>query len=293
MLLHMAGDWAILNNKTVSFLTFGCKMNQYDTDFLKQVFKDQGFTYKEKGPSDLVVVNTCIVTGRSASKCRQAIRRVVRNGSKVVVTGCYPQLAADELIRMPGVIAVTGIRDRAITPSVAEEALKKNKKIIRVTPHGSDREYQDTSVRCPSLTRAFLKIQEGCDDYCTYCIVPYTRGPSCSRPFSSILEEVRELIGKGYKEIVITGTHIGLYGKDLPGKHDLAGIVKDLASIAGDTRLRISSLEPHDVTPDLLDCLKIPQVCHHLHLPVQSGSDRILKKMGRRYTVSEFISIVN
>ena len=214
---------------------------------------------------------------------------------------------------------------------IAEKALSTGDVIVDVRAHEKGTPFQDTPVREPSLTRAFLKIQEGCDDYCTYCIVPYARGPSRSRPLDAVLEEARYLVEKGYKEIVLTGTHIGLYGLDLrPGgaehrvpdevrigagvsahsspepihgalhsavtgvsqKTDLPLVVRLLSEIQGLSRLRISSLEPHDVTPELIHCLRYPQVCHHLHLPLQSGSERVLKKMGRRYDAKAFLDIV-
>jgi len=275
-----------LADKTVSFVTFGCKLNQYDTDFLKEAFRKKGYHIVEEGPADIVVVNTCVVTHKGAAKCRQAIRSAVRQGSNVVVTGCYPQVAQDEVAGIPGVIAVTGVRDRQDVPSLVEKALSIGDKVVKVRPHEPGEEFQETGVSSPTLTRAFLKIQEGCDDFCTYCIVPYARGPSRSRPLESILKEARGLVGKGYREIVLTGTHLGLY------RPSLTEVIRKLSAIDGLMRLRLSSLEPHDVTLDLIDCLRLPQVCHHLHLPLQSGSDRILRTMGRPYTSGDFLAMV-
>ncbi len=282
-----------MTKKTVSFKTFGCKLNQYDTDFLKQVFDDAGYRVQESGASDLVVVNTCAVTSRSAAKCRQAIRRAARSGARVLVTGCYSQVAKDEVEDIPGVVAVTGVPDRQSLVEIAEKALRAGEVVVDVKSYHKDLAFEETPVREPSLTRVFLKIQEGCNDYCTYCIVPYARGPSRSRPLESILSEARHLVEQGYKEIILTGTHIGLYGQDLPGNDvDLPMVIRRLAEIEGLVRLRISSLEPHDVTPELIHCLRYPQVCQHLHLPLQSGSDRILKMMGRQYDVDTFLNIV-
>lgn len=292
------------NKKTVSFKTFGCKQNQYDTDFLKQVFREKGYEICESGPADIFVINTCTVTSRSAAKCRQAIRAAARSGAKVVVTGCYPQVAKDELVNLPGVIAVTGVRNRKGLVDVVERALTTGEKVVDVQPHEKDASFEETPVTSRSLTRAFLKIQEGCDDYCTYCIVPYARGPSRSRPMEDILWEARRLVEVGYKEIVLTGTHLGLYGKDLfsssdmintwdrPKTPDLPLVIRNLTEIEGLLRLRLSSLEPHDVTPALIHCLRYPQVCNHLHLPLQSGSDEILGIMGRPYDSSTFLDIV-
>ncbi len=234
------------------------------------------------------MINTCAVTSRSAQKCRQAIRAAARKGAKVVVTGCYPQIAAGEVQDIPGVIAVSGVRERARLADLVTAALETGEPVVDVKPHVEGSEFEDTSVETPSLTRAYLKIQEGCGDYCTYCVVPYARGPSRSRSPESVIREAGRLVRRGYKEIVLTGTHIGLYG----GEGGLPGLVQEVSRIPGLIRIRISSLEPHDVTPELIDCLRLPNVCHHLHLPLQSGSDRILRMMGRRYDVALFIDII-
>lgn len=295
----------MLSNKgTVSFKTFGCKLNQYDTDFLRQSFEDAGYETRATGPSDIVVINTCAVTSRSAAKCRQAIRAAARSGAKVLVTGCYSQVAHEEIADLPGVIGVTGVLNRSKLVEIANKALSDGDLIIDVEPHVKNALFEETPVREPSLTRAFLKIQEGCDDYCTYCIVPYARGPSRSRSLEDIISEARSLVQRGYKEIILTGTHLGLYGRDFlqdacdPGgctgrlEPNLASVVRSLAEIEGLLRLRISSLEPHDVTPELIDCFRYPQVCHHIHLPLQSGSNKILRSMGRRYDTETFLRIV-
>lgn len=273
--------------RTVSFRTFGCKQNRYDTDFLRESFEKKGFKVVQ-GDADVVVINTCAVTSRSAQKCRQAIRAAARRGAKVVVTGCYPQIAAGEVSRIPGVMVVSGVRERSRLPDLVLEALERGEPIVDVKPHVQDEEFEDTPVERPDLTRAFLKIQEGCGDFCTYCIVPYARGPSRSKSPESVVEEAERLVRSGYKEIVLTGTHIGLYG----GGGALPKLIERVSRIDGLIRIRVSSLEPHDVTPELIACLRLPNVCQHLHLPLQSGSDRILRMMGRRYDVALFMDIV-
>jgi threonylcarbamoyladenosine tRNA methylthiotransferase MtaB len=273
--------------RTVSFRTFGCKQNRYDTDFLRESFERKGFVVVPKD-ADVVVINTCAVTSRSAQKCRQAIRSAARRGAKVVVTGCYPQIASAEVKDLPGVITVSGVRERSRLADLVLEALETGDQVVEVKPHVEGEEFEETTVETPGLTRAYLKIQEGCGDYCTYCIVPYARGPSRSRTPESVVREVERLVLRGYKEIVLTGTHIGLYG----GEGMLAHLIEKVSRIEGLIRIRISSLEPHDVTPELIDCLRLPNVCHHLHLPLQSGSDRILRMMGRRYDVALFMDIV-
>jgi threonylcarbamoyladenosine tRNA methylthiotransferase MtaB len=277
-----------LSRKTVSFRTFGCKQNRYDTDFLRESFEKKGFVAVQ-GDADVVVINTCAVTSRSAQKCRQAIRSHARKGAKVVVTGCYPQIASDEVKDIPGVIVVSGVRERGRLPDLVLEALECGEPVVEVKPHVEGEEFEETTVERPDLTRAFLKIQEGCGDYCTYCIVPYARGPSRSRSPESVIREAERLVERGYKEIVLTGTHIGLYGEE---EGMLPRLIEKVSRIPGLIRIRISSLEPHDVTPELIDCLRLPNVCHHLHLPLQSGSDRILRMMGRRYDIALFMDIV-
>jgi threonylcarbamoyladenosine tRNA methylthiotransferase MtaB len=276
-----------LDNKsiTVSFKTFGCRQNQYDTDYLKGLFRQEGFHVVEGPKADLVVINTCSVTQRSEAKCRQAIRAAARSGVRVLVTGCYPQVAIRDVEDLPGVIAVTGVKNRKALLDAAVRALSEDTKVVNVEPYSPSEKFQETVVESPSLTRAYLKIQEGCNDFCTYCIVPLTRGPSRTRPLENVMEEAKKLVAKGFKEIVITGTHIGLYP-------DLPGLIRAVSQIPNLTRLRLSSLEPHDVTPNLLDCLRLPQVCAHLHLPLQSGSARILKSMGRRYDPDFFLRVV-
>lgn len=357
-----------MSPKTVSFRTLGCKQNQYDTDYLKDTFRERGFQVRDGGPTDLVVVNTCAVTSKSAAKCRQAIRAAARTGAKVIVTGCYAQVSGEELAGIPGVIVVGGVRGRGELASLAEQALGQagDCPIMAVRPHEEGQAFEETPVPSPSLTRAFIKIQEGCGDFCSYCIVPYARGPSRSRGVDAVLAEVENLVEKGFKEIVLTGTHLGLYeaayGSDTVGLSDvlpepsssadaaqadgrdtdelfdtipapsppakdaqcdwvdtaappdaisaplsptdtahhagdnivrLPGIIRRICEIKGLMRLRVSSLEPHDVTPDLIHCLRFPQVCQHLHLPLQSGSDDVLKRMGRRYDRAEFLRIVD
>lgn len=356
-----------MSPKTVSFRTLGCKQNQYDTDYLKDTFRERGFQVLDRGPTDLVVVNTCAVTSKSAAKCRQAIRAAARTGAKVIVTGCYAQVSGEELAGIPGVIVVGGVRGRGELASLAEQALGEagDCPILAVRPHEEGQAFEETPVPSPSLTRAFMKIQEGCGDFCSYCIVPYARGPSRSRGVDAVLAEAQNLVKRGFKEIVLTGTHLGLYEAaceddtvGLPdvllasrpstdiGQSDgenavgfsctvpalppsakgaqchegdtvtptgvitslpptntvqcddgdtirLPGIIRRICEIKGLMRLRVSSLEPHDVTPDLIHCLRLPQVCQHLHLPLQSGSDDVLRRMGRRYSRDEFLQIVH
>ncbi len=273
---------------TVFVKTFGCRQNQYDTDYLKELFRRRGYRVVEEGPADIVVINTCAVTGRSAAKARQAIRAFARQGAKVVVTGCYSQIAPDQVADLPGVVAVSGVRGKDLALEALEEALKDGpgQTVVKIRPHEKGELFEEAFVEHPTLTHAYLKVQEGCDDYCTYCIVPFARGPSRSRPLKEVLKEAEKLIRMGKKELVLTGTHLGLYGPP-----PLSTLVKEICRLPGLVRLRLSSLEPHDVDDELLDCLRMPQVCHHLHLPLQSGSDRILKLMGRRYTLASFAKI--
>lgn len=294
-----------MNSKTVFFKTFGCKQNQYDTDFLKQTFREKGFVTVDSGPADVVVVNTCAVTTRSAAKCRQAIRAAVRTGAKVLVTGCYPQVALQEIRNLPGVSVISGVHERNRLASMAEQALAdmpglQAEPVVTVRPHRKNEVFQETPVLSPTLTRAYLKVQEGCDDFCSYCIVPYARGSSRSRDPEKVFEEAASLVGKGYKELILTGTHLGLYGLDLSspdasarGYPNLSQMVRMVCGIPGLLRLRVSSLEPHDVTREFMECLRLPQMCHHLHLPLQSGSNKVLRAMGRRYTAHKFLEIVD
>ncbi|MGQ9826138.1 MAG: tRNA (N(6)-L-threonylcarbamoyladenosine(37)-C(2))-methylthiotransferase MtaB, partial [Desulfotomaculales bacterium] len=283
--------------RKVAIATLGCKVNQYDSNALAGMFSRRG--YRVVGfdePADVYVINTCTVTHIGDRKSRQLIRRAARKNPAafVVVTGCYAQVSPEEVKAIPGVDLVVGTQEKERIVDLVEENLEKKGPCGLLEGAG-----QAESGGLPALAegggrvRAFLKIQEGCSNFCTYCIVPYARGPVKSRPPGEILEEAKELLARGYREIVVTGTHAGAYGRDLAESIDLAGLLETLVELPGLARLRISSVEPQDVSPRLVSLVAgREKICRHLHIPLQSGDDAVLKKMNRRYTSGFYRALV-
>lgn len=284
--------------KTIAVATLGCKVNQYESMVLAGMFQNKGYQVVEfSGQADVYLINTCSVTHLGDRKSRQLIRKAIRNNpdALVVVTGCYAQLAADEIMEIKGVDIVVGTQDRAKIVDLVEIAAHKKQDPINIV-HDISREAKFEELSAPIVTgrvRAFLKIQEGCGNYCTYCIIPYARGPLRSRVLKSALEEAKALVGRGFKEIVVTGIHTGAYGRDLQEKESLASLLDSMVRIPGLARLRISSIESMDFTPELIEVISSNEkICRHLHIPLQSGSNVVLEKMGRRYTAEDFRRLV-
>lgn len=294
-------------NKSVAFLTLGCKVNQIETQSMSKLFRQAGYAVKEFGEdADIYVINTCSVTAVGEKKSRQQIRRAHRMnpGAVIAVTGCYAQLAPEDVAAIEGVGLVIGTRDRQNIVRLAEEAAesyaRERRASTRVENIRDAHEFEeltaaddlkgDAALR--HRTRAFIKIQEGCENFCTYCIIPYTRGPLRSRRLNSIKQEARRLAGEGYREIVLTGIHLGAYGRDFGDGTTLADAVETVLSEKSFARVRLSSLESLEVDGRLLKLMKEePRLAPHLHLPLQAGSDEILRRMNRHYTTGEFIAL--
>ncbi|MDN5330992.1 MAG: threonylcarbamoyladenosine tRNA methylthiotransferase MtaB [Tepidanaerobacteraceae bacterium] len=277
----------------VAFYTLGCKVNQYESDAMAELFKDRGYELVDfDNVADVYVINTCTVTNEGARKSRQIIRQATRRnpGATVAVVGCYAQMNADEILRIPGVDVVVGTKDRHKIVDLVERAKKDETKIVDVEDIMKVRTFEEIAFKgYRQRTRAFLKIQEGCNMFCSYCIIPYVRGPVRSRPIESILKEAENLAKDGFKEIVLTGIHLGLYGADFENGRALYDVIEKLSKIEGIKRIRLSSIEAMELSDDFIKKLAaVENFCHHFHIPLQSGSDRILKLMNRRYTVSEF-----
>ncbi len=282
--------------KSVAFVTLGCKVNQYESSALAEMFRARGYQvvdFKEK--ADVYVINTCTVTHLGDRKSRQLIRRAARAnpGALVVVTGCYSQVSPGEVLEIPGVDLVTGTGDRSGIVEMVER-VGKGQKLNAVREAREFTEFEELpAVAATGRVRAFLKIQEGCDNFCSYCIVPYARGPLKSRDPEKILEEARKLADSGYREIVLTGIHTGAYGKDKMNGPGLAALMEKLAKIQGLSRIRLSSVEPMDITGELISLLaQGPPFCPHLHIPLQSGDDSILAAMRRGYTADDIRRLV-
>ncbi|HYG56939.1 MAG TPA: tRNA (N(6)-L-threonylcarbamoyladenosine(37)-C(2))-methylthiotransferase MtaB [Symbiobacteriaceae bacterium] len=284
-------------SKRVAFTTLGCKVNQYDTEAMMASFRRAGYQIVDfQEPADFYIVNTCTVTGRGAAKSRQLIRNAIRRSplSVVAVAGCYTQTDPDEVAAIPGVSLIIGNQDRHQVVELCEQAANSPEPIRAVNNIWKAREFEEMPVDSfRGHTRAVVKIQEGCNIFCTFCIIPYARGTPRSRRPESVIEEVTRLAEEGFREVVLTGIHLGSYGKDYKYEFTLAQVVEKMAAVEGIDRIRLSSLEPKHVTPHLMDLLQHnPKVCRHLHLSLQSGSQTVLERMKRAYTAGEFREVV-
>lgn len=289
-------------NLRVCFVTLGCKVNYTESEAIAQLFREAG--YQVVGAAEeveVVVVNTCTVTNVGDSKSRQVIRRMIRKHpeSIVVVMGCYAQTAPGEVLGIDGVDLVLGTRERMKILDWLERVKAGGKAQNAVREIRAGEEFEELpQLREERRTRAFLKIQDGCNQFCTYCIIPLARGPSRSRLPENVLAEARRLVEAGYHEIVLTGIHTGYYGQDLgeelgAKEWDLDRLIGKLADLSGLKRLRLSSIEPMEYTPKLRESIaSSDKVCPHVHMPLQSGSDRVLSKMNRPYTVNEYLELL-
>ena len=283
--------------KKVAFHTLGCKVNQYETQAMSELFQKAGYSIVvDTEVADVYVINTCTVTNIGDKKSRQFIRRVKRNNPDaiVAVVGCYAQTAPKEVLDVEGVNIVIGTNDRNKIVSLVEDC-SIDEKINMVDDIMKVKEFEEMSIKeVKEKTRGVLKIQEGCNQYCSYCIIPYARGPIRSRQQSEIIKEVKNLVANGFKEVVLTGIHVASYGKDLNIKNGLMATLQEVNDIDGLERIRLSSLEPTLFTDDFLSELKkLDKICEHFHLSLQSGCDKILKKMNRRYTTEKYRNIAN
>jgi len=262
---------------------------------MQKLFLSAGYELtQELESADVIVVNTCTVTALSSQKSRQIIRRAARANSNSVlaVVGCYAQNQPQEISKIDGVDIIIGTADRLKIVELVEEVLtNRAEKILQVGEVESISDFEELP-HTPQRTRAFLKIEDGCNNFCTYCIIPYVRGKVRSRSLESIRAECQELSAAGYKEIVLTGIHIGAYGKDFETKTGLADAVRLVLDCANPVRLRLGSIESVEMTDELIDLLKTDRrICNHLHLPLQSGCDEILKAMHRPYTTKNFAEL--
>jgi threonylcarbamoyladenosine tRNA methylthiotransferase MtaB len=290
----------------VSFFTLGCRLNQHDTAAARARIEAAGMRAAESGrPADVVIVNTCTVTRRADQEARQLVRRIAREapGARIVVTGCYAERAPGELAGLPGVVAVLGLRDR-------EEIAVRIRSLGTSTTASAEADVEaavsgaapSRRARIPLLpdaplsfgrTRALLKIQDGCDAFCSYCVVPYVRGRARSLPLADALEQGRRLLDASFREIVLTGADLGAYGRDLGMRDLLPRLVRGLLDLGREHRVRLSSIEPNKIHPEVVEMIgSEPRLCRHLHLPLQSGSDRVLRAMRRAYRAADFAALV-
>lgn len=277
--------------KTVAFHTLGCKVNTYESQAMLKDFINEGFEEVDfKEQADVYVINTCTVTNTGDSKSRQMIRKAIRKNPDAIVcvVGCYSQIAPEEIEAIEGVSVVLGTQYRNHIVEYALESMQTGQKIIKVDNVMNLRKFEDLNIDQFKNTRAFLKIQDGCNNFCTYCIIPYARGRVRSRAPQSVIEQARTLVNNGYVEIVLTGIHTAGYGLDLE-KYTFYDLLCDLIKIDGLKRLRISSIEISQITDKIIDLIAShPVVVEHLHVPLQAGCDATLKRMNRKYTTSEY-----
>ncbi|QKE75590.1 tRNA (N(6)-L-threonylcarbamoyladenosine(37)-C(2))-methylthiotransferase MtaB [Arthrobacter citreus] len=276
----------------VAFHTLGCKVNHYETEAIWQLFKAAGYDRTEyESKADVYVINTCTVTNTGDKKSRQVIRRAVRKNPDAVicVTGCYAQTSPAEIMAIPGVDIVVGTQDRTKMLDYIEQFRVERQPINGVGNIMKARVYEELDVPAfTDRTRASLKIQEGCNNFCTFCIIPWARGLMRSRDPKEVVKQATQLVESGYKEIVLTGIHTGGYGQDMKD-YNLSMLLKDLQTVEGLKRVRISSIEASQITDEVIEVLRHSNiVVRHLHVPLQSGSDTVLKRMRRKYTMAEF-----
>lgn len=277
---------------SVAFHTLGCKVNHYETEAIWQLFKDESYNRVDfDQTADVYVINTCTVTNTGDKKSRQVIRRAIRKNPDAVicVTGCYAQTSSAEIMEIPGVDIVVGTQDRHKLLPYIEQYRTERQPINGVTNIMKNRVYEELDVPYfTDRTRASLKIQEGCNNFCTFCIIPWARGLMRSRDPKQVVQQATNLVNSGYQEIVLTGIHTGGYGEDLKD-YNLAQLLLDLEEIKGLKRIRISSIEASQLTDEVIDVIdKSNKVVRHLHIPLQSGSDTVLKRMRRKYTMTQF-----
>ncbi len=281
----------------VAFYTLGCKVNQYETEAMEEMFRKRGYevvSFEKK--ADIYIINTCTVTNLGDRKSRQFIRRAkkLNKNSIVAAVGCYSQIAPDEVENIEGVDIVIGTTDKEKIVDLCEEVKQKRRKINVVRNIKYHKQFDNLSIdNLESRTRAYMKIQDGCNQYCSYCIIPYARGPIRSRKLEDILDEAEKLAKANFKEIILTGIHVASYGKDLKNL-SLLDVINEVSKIEGIERIRLSSIEPTFIDEEFMtNVVDNKKFCDHFHLSLQSGSNSVLKRMNRKYTTEEYKNIVN
>ena len=286
------------NNKIVSFITLGCKVNQYETNAMAQKFKEKGYKVIEgEAKADIYVINTCTVTNMSDRKSRQMLRRMkdINKNAIIVACGCYVQVSKEEVEQMEEIDFVLGNNEKKNIVEYVEKYIEENKKEENMEDVMKQREFVDFGdVTYTEKTRAVIKVQDGCDRFCSYCIIPYARGRVRSRKPQSVISEIEKIAKQGIQEVVVTGIHVASYGKDFNNDYKLIDLLEEINKIEGIKRIRLGSIEPLLITEEFVERLKkLEKICHHFHLSLQSGCDETLKRMNRRYTIEEFKEIVN
>ncbi len=296
--MRIADDYGVQHLRRVAFCTFGCRLNAYDTETARTLIERHGGmqTVPLHEDADVYVVNTCSVTSQADARARKAVRRLNAEhpGAQIVITGCYAQRAPEELAGLPGVSLVLGAADRAEIATEIERMVPGEARVA-VSPIAEARTFLEVPItEMMERSRALVKVQEGCNESCSFCIVPQTRGRSRSRTPDRVLSQVRQLVETGYTEIVLTGVHVGAYGLDFsPGDYSLAKLIREILLVPGLERFRLSSIEPSTVSEELIELMAAEEkFARHFHVPIQSGSDEVLRHMGRGYSAEEVASLV-
>lgn len=282
--------------KTVAFITLGCKVNQYETNAMSQKLIEEGYKIVEHTQkADIYIINTCTVTNMSDRKSRQMIRRAkeINPEAIIIAVGCYVQVAKKEIEKIKEIDLALGNEEKVDIVKYCNEIIQKNKKeeIADVMQSRKFAEFGETSYT--EKTRAVIKVQDGCDRFCSYCIIPYARGRVRSREPEHIIKEIKQIANEGIKEVVITGIHIASYGKDFKKDYKLIDLLEEINKIDGIERIRLGSIEPLLITEEFVQRLvKLEKICEQFHLSLQSGCDETLKRMNRRYTTQQFEEIV-
>lgn len=291
--------------KKVATLTLGCKVNQYETDGIQELLEAAGYEIVEfQDQADVYLINTCSVTNMADRKSRQMIHRARKKNPESVVAamGCYVQAATEEIAKDPDIDLIIGNNKKREIVAILEQYFETHKKCQEVIDINAAKEYEDFQIqKVQEHTRAYIKVQDGCNQFCSYCIIPYTRGRVRSRHMEDVLQEVKKLAQNGYKEVVLTGIHLSSYGLDFADKTEknstgnpfeqsqLLKLIKNVAAVEGISRVRLGSLEPRIITEQFVEELaRIPEFCPHFHLSLQSGCDETLKRMNRHYTCEEY-----
>lgn len=274
--------------KTAALITLGCKVNQCEGQAITEAFEKAGYEILPfSDPADVYIINTCSVTAMAESKSRKLIHRAhaLNPDALIIVTGCYAQRAKSELFEAPGVKIITGSSDKSRLTELAGQYFASGQRIQKISDISEKTVFEELPVsRHDSRTRGYIKIQDGCQNFCAYCIIPYLRGPSRSRRLEDIISEGRRLAAMGYKELVLGGIQLSSYGADLPEKISLTEVIAQLSEIDGICRIRLGSLEPRLITDEFADSLsRYDKLCPQFHLSLQSGSDSVLKRMNRKY----------
>ena len=280
--------------KTVAFYTLGCKVNQYETNAMEQQFIQNNYKIVDNTEkADIYVINTCTVTNMADRKSRQMLRRVkeINQSAVIVVCGCYAQVAKTELEQIPEVDIILGINEKNKIVQIVEEYLASKNNIIEVADVSKQKEFLDFGdVTYTEKNRAVIKVQDGCNMFCSYCLIPYARGRIRSRKIENVVSEIEKIAKQGIKEVVITGIHVASYGKDFENENiRLINLLEEINKIEGIERIRLSSLEPTIVDEEFAQRLsKLEKICDHFHLSLQSGCDATLKRMNRKYTTARY-----